>query len=222
MLNSIFHAGTFSIEAVLTAMAAALILGLVIAIIYKQSGIHIGSFAVVLAVLPLLVSAVILIVNGNLGTSVAVLGAFGLIRFRSAPGTAREIGFIFFAMAVGLASGMGFITLAVLITMTAGIFILILEKLQFGKPVSRERELRITIPEDLNYMGVFDDLFQTYTKFSHLERVKTTNMGTMYELSYRVELRKMAKEKEFIDELRCRNGNLSIIYGLVPREKNEL
>lgn len=222
MLNSIFHAGTFSIEAVLTAMAAALILGLVIAIIYKQSGIHIGSFAVVLAVLPLLVSAVILIVNGNLGTSVAVLGAFGLIRFRSAPGTAREIGFIFFAMAVGLASGMGFITLAVLITMTAGIFILILEKLQFGKPVSRERELRITIPEDLNYMGVFDDLFQTYTKFSHLERVKTTNMGTMYELSYRVELRNMAKEKEFIDELRCRNGNLSIIYGLVPREKNEL
>ena len=222
MLNSIFHAGTFSIEAVLTAMAAALILGLVIAIIYKQSGIHIGSFAVVLAVLPLLVSAVILIVNGNLGTSVAVLGAFGLIRFRSAPGTAREIGFIFFAMAVGLASGMGFITLAVLITMTAGIFILILEKLKFGKPVSRERELRITIPEDLNYMGVFDDLFQTYTKFSHLERVKTTNMGTMYELSYRVELRNMAKEKEFIDELRCRNGNLSIIYGLVPREKNEL
>ena len=222
MLNSIFHAGTFSIEAVLTAMAAALILGLVIAIIYKQSGIHIGSFAVVLAVLPLLVSAVILIVNGNLGTSVAVLGAFGLIRFRSAPGTAREIGFIFFAMAVGLASSMGFITLAVLITMTAGIFILILEKLQFGKPVSRERELRITIPEDLNYMGVFDDLFQTYTKFSHLERVKTTNMGTMYELSYRVELRNMAKEKEFIDELRCRNGNLSIIYGLVPREKNEL
>ena len=222
MLKSIFHAGTFSIEAVLTAMAAALILGLVIAIIYKQSGIHIGSFAVVLAVLPLLVSAVILIVNGNLGTSVAVLGAFGLIRFRSAPGTAREIGFIFFAMAVGLASGIGFITLAVLITMTAGIFILILEKLQFGKPVSRERELRITIPEDLNYMGVFDDLFQTYTKFSHLERVKTTNMGTMYELSYRVELRNMAKEKEFIDELRCRNGNLSIIYGLVPREKNEL
>lgn len=111
---------------------------------------------------------------------------------------------------------------AALITMTAGIFILILEKLQFGKPVYRERELRITIPEDLNYMGVFDDLFQTYTKFSHLERVKTTNMGTMYELSYRVELRNMAKEKEFIDELRCRNGNLSIIYGLVPREKNEL
>ena len=173
-----------------------------------------GSFAVVLAVLPLLVSVVILIVNGNLGASVAVLGAFGLIRFRSAPGTAREIGFIFFAMAVGLAAGMGFISLAVLITMTAGIFILLLEKLQFGNPVSKERELRITIPEDLNYLGVFDDLFQTYTKFSHLERVKTTNMGTMYELSYRVELRNRAKEKEFIDELRCRNGNLSIIYGL--------
>lgn len=222
MLNSIFHAGTFSLEAVLTAMGTALILGFVIALIYKQSGVHIGSFAVVLTILPLLVSAVILIVNGNLGTSVAVLGAFGLIRFRSAPGTAREIGFIFFAMAAGLAAGMGFITLAILIVLIAGIVILILEKTDFGMPSSKERELRITIPEDLNYMGVFDDLFQEYTRMTRLERVKTTNMGTMYELSYHVELRKPEREKEFIDELRCRNGNLSIICGLVQREKNEL
>ncbi len=224
MLNSIFHAGTFYVESVAAAMAAAVILGLVIALLYKLSGsaVHIGSFAVILAVMPLLVTAVIMIVNGNLGTSVAVLGAFGLVRFRSAPGTAREIGFIFFAMAVGLAVGMGFLSLAVLLTIVIGLMLLVLEKIHFDNDTSRERELRITIPENMNYNGIFDDLFQAYTKQARLERVKTTNMGTMYELSYRVEMRNPEKEKEFMDELRCRNGNLSIILGLVQREKNEL
>ncbi|WP_283680602.1 DUF4956 domain-containing protein [Parablautia sp. Marseille-Q6255] len=222
MLTSIFHAGTFRLEAVAAAMAAALILGIIIASLYRITGIHISSFVVILAVMPLLVTTVIMIVNGNLGTSVAVLGAFGLVRFRSAPGSAKEIGFIFFAMAVGLAIGMGFLSLAVLLTIVIGITMIILEKAHFGNDTSSERELRITIPEDMNYTGIFDDLFQVYTKTSHLERVKTTNMGTMYELSYRVELRNMEKEKEFIDALRCRNGNLSIILGLVQREKNEL
>ena len=138
-----------------------------------------GSFVVVLAVIPLLVASVILIVNGNLGTSVAVLGAFGLVRFRSAPGTAREIGFLFYAMAVGLAVGMGFLSLGAIITLVVGGAIFILERARFGKRDSTERMLRITIPEDLNYTGIFDDLFQTYTKYSTLERVKTTNMGTI-------------------------------------------
>ena len=224
MLNSIFHAGTFYAESVAAAMATAAILGLMIALLYKRSGssVHLGSFAVILAILPLLVSVVIMIVNGNLGTSVAVLGAFGLVRFRSAPGTAREIGFIFFAMAVGLAAGMGFLSLAVLLTLVIGMMLLVLEKLHFDSDNSRERELRITIPENMNYNGIFDDLFQAYTKQTRLERVKTTNMGTMYELSYRVELRSLEKEKEFMDELRCRNGNLTIILGLVQREKIEL
>lgn len=222
MLRSIFHAGTFSMEAVIAAMVSALILGIVISLIYKLSGIHIGSFAVVLAVMPLLVTSVIMIVNGNLGTSVAVLGAFGLVRFRSAPGTAREIGFIFFSMAVGLAVGMGFLSLAVLITLIVGGSIVVLEKSHFDHTDSKERELRITIPEDLNYTGIFDDLFRVYTKYANLERVRTTNMGTMYELSYRVELKDSRKEKEFIDGLRCRNGNLSIILGLVQHQKNEL
>ena len=170
MLSSIFHTGTFSIAAVAAAMASALILGLVIALLYQSSTVRPGSFGVVPAVIPLLVASVILIVNGNLGTSVAVLGAFGLVRFRSTPGTAREIGFLFYAMAVGLAVGMGFLSLGA---------IFILERARFGKRDSTERMLRITIPEDLNYTGIFDDLFQTYTKHSTLERVKTTNMGTI-------------------------------------------
>ena len=222
MLRSIFHAGTFYIESVVLAMITALVLGIVIALLYKKSGTSISSFAVILAVLPLLVMSVIMIVNGNLGTSVAVLGAFGLVRFRSAPGSAREIGFIFFAMAAGLAAGMGFLTLAVIMTVLIGGGIFLLEMIHFGTEFSKERELRITIPEDLNYTGIFDDLFMAYTKYARLERVKTTNMGTMFELSYRIELRNVEKEKEFIDELRCRNGNLSIILGLVQRDKNEL
>ncbi|MEG1593828.1 MAG: DUF4956 domain-containing protein [Oscillibacter sp.] len=222
MLSSIFHAGTFSIAGVAAAMATALVLGIAVALLYKISSTHIGNFVVILAVLPLLVQSVIMTVNGNLGASVAVLGAFGLVRFRSAPGTAREIGFIFFAMAVGLATGMGFLTLAALITVVTGLAILILEKAQFGSVVSKERQLKITIPEDLNYTGLFDDLFQTYAKYARLDRVKTTNMGTMYELSYQMELKNLEEEKRFIDELRCRNGNLSISLGLVQREKNEL
>lgn len=222
MLNSIFHAGSFSIEAVAAAMAAALILGIIIGLLYQQSVLHIESVSVVLAVLPLMVASVIMIVNGNLGTSVAVLGAFGLVRFRSAPGSAREIGFIFYAMAVGLAVGMGFLSMAFLITLVIGAVIFVLEKVRFGYKVILERELHITIPENLNYNGIFDDLFQTYTKYAQLERVKTTNMGTMYELFYRIELKDQKKDKEFIDALRCRNGNLSITLGFVQREKNEL
>lgn len=222
MLSSIFHAGTFSLAGVAAAMVTALVLGLVIALIYQSSNSRPGGFGVVLAVMPLLVASVILIVNGNIGTSVAVLGAFGLVRFRSMPGTAREIGFLFYSMAVGLAIGMGFLSLGWIITAVVGLAIFILEKARFGSKESSERVLRVTIPEDLNYTGIFDDLFQVYTRRAALERVKTTNMGTMYELSYRVELRDPDREKEFIDALRCRNGNLSIILGLVQRDKNEL
>lgn len=222
MMTSIFHAGSFALQNVALAMAVALALGLAIAWVYKLGTDCSGGFAVVLAVLPMLVTVVIMIVNGNLGVSVAVLGAFGLIRFRSATGTAREIGFLFFAMAAGLSVGLGFLTLALFITVSIGLALLVLEKADFGGKVSRVRELRVTIPEDLNYTGIFDDLFHRYTHRAVLERVKTTNMGTMYELDYRLELLDAHQEKDFIDALRCRNGNLSISLGLVQREKNEL
>ena len=221
MLTSIFHAGTFEIWSVLTAFAVALALGLLIAVIFRTCAVSRG-FPVVLALMPMLVTAVIMIVNGNLGASVAVLGAFGLVRFRSAPGTSVEIGFLFFAMAVGLATGMGFLTMAVLITVLAGTVFLLLQKVGFGVVESKERRLKITIPEDLDYDGIFDDLFQEYTTQAVLERVKTTNMGTMYELSYLVKMRSMARQKAFMDELRCRNGNLTIMMGLIQRTKNEL
>jgi hypothetical protein len=222
MLSSIFHAGTFDVQATAVALTAGLLLGLVISIVYLITSDEPGRFAIVIAAMPLLVTAVIMIVNGNLGTSVAVLGAFGLVRFRSAAGSAWEIVFLFFSMAVGLAVGMGFITLAAIITILVGILLILLEKTDYGNGVSKQRELKITIPEDLNYSSLFDDLFQRYTKKSEFRRVKTTNMGTMYELDYRVVLRKPEEEKELIDQIRCRNGNLTVIMGLVEREKNML
>lgn len=222
MLRSVFHAGTFDLQATAAAFAAGLLLGLVISVVYHITCDEPGRFAIVIAVMPLLVTSVIMIVNGNLGTSVAVLGAFGLVRFRSAAGTAWEILFLFYSMAVGLAVGMGFLTLAAVVTLAAGVLLIFLERIGYGQGLSKERELKITIPEDLNYSGLFDDLFQQYTRKAVFRRVKTTNMGTMYELSYRIELRRPSEGKELIDQIRCRNGNLTVVMGLVEREKNML
>lgn len=222
MLNSIFHAVSFAAQDIAMMMCCSLGLGLVIALLFALTETEGGTFARVLAVMPLLVSVVIMIVNGNIGASVAVLGAFGLVRFRSAPGSARDIAFLFFSMAVGLAAGMGFLSLAALITVVTGASIVLIEKTGFGRITPRSRRLRITIPEDLSYNGLFDDLFARYTEQVQLERVKTSNMGTMYELSYRLVLRSAEQEKEFLDALRCRNGNLTISLGLVQPEKNTL
>ncbi len=222
MLSSIFHAGTLDIRATAIALSAGLLLGLVISVVYHITSDEPGRFAIVVAAMPLLVTAVIMIINGNLGTSVAVLGAFGLVRFRSAAGSAWEIVFLFFSMAVGLAVGMGFIALAAIITIVVGVLLILLEKTGYGSRASKQRDLKITIPEDLNYPGLFDDLFRRYTEKAEYRRVKTTNMGTMYEMNYRVVLRRPEEEKELIDQIRCRNGNLTVIMGLVERERNML
>ena len=223
MLTSIFHAGSFSAPDVGLAMATALVLGLAAAALYRTvAPADGGAYPMVLAVMPMLVTAVIMIVNGNLGVSVAVLGAFGLVRFRSAPGTAVEIGFLFYAMAIGLAAGMGFLTLAAAIAVAVGLVLLLISRTPLAQGTARERQLHVTIPEDLNYNGLFDDLFQAYTRSCRLERVKTTDMGTMFELRYRLVMRSDEKEKEFIDAIRCRNGNLTVILGLVQQEKNVL
>lgn len=163
-----------------------------------------------------------MMVNGNLGTSVAILGAFGLVRFRSVPGTSKEITSVFFAMAIGLATGMGYITFAVMVTIIIGALLLILTKSSFGEAGANMRSVKITIPETLDYTEVFDDLFEKYTKTAILDKVKTTNLGSMFELQYDVELKDNKQEKAFIDELRCRNGNLTIVFGRPQSTKEQL
>jgi hypothetical protein len=189
------------------------VLGIFIALTYMKTGKVSKNFARTLIVLPILVCVVMLAVNGNLGASVAVLGAFSLVRFRSLQGTSREIAFIFFSMTIGITCSIGYLLFAVVITaLVCGVH-LVLQAVKFGDKQVEEKELRVTIPENLDYTEIFDDLFETFTKSHKLVRVKTTNMGSMYELTYHLQLTDEAKEKKFLDEIRCRNGNLTVICG---------
>lgn len=219
MLNSVITGSEITLNAFVICTAASLILGLCIALLFMYKNQYTRSFVVTLAMLPAVVQVVIMLVNGNIGTGVAVAGTFGLVRFRSAPGTAREISMIFLAMAIGLATGMGYVGLAALFFVVMAVFALILSALRFGAGSENERELKITIPENLDYDGLFDDLFRQYLRSFRLERVKTSNMGTLYELDYRVVLRDEQIPKAFLDELRCRNGNLNIVCGRVASKE---
>ena len=210
MLKSILGSD-ITLSSFLICTAVSLVLGICTALISMFRSKCSQSFALALAVLPATVQMVIMLVNGNIGAGVAVAGAFSLVRVRSAPGSAREIASIFIAMAIGLATGMGYVAIAAIFFAVLAAVTLLLTCLGFGEGNSAERVLKITIPEDLDYDGLFDDIFKTYLKSSSLERVKTSNMGTLYELRYRITLKGGTVPKEFIDELRCRNGNLNIV-----------
>ncbi len=224
MLNNIFNsvygtttAITFSVGSFLLSMLVSLILGALIGLFYTYKNTYTKSFVIALALLPAIVQTVIMLVNGNVGTGIAVMGAFSLVRFRSAPGSAREIASIFMAMAVGLATGTGYLAFAALFTIIICAANVLLTAIRFGEPKHRsgERELRITIPESLDYSDAFDDLFEKYTDKCELIRVRTSNLGSLYKLNYLLQLKDVSREKEFIDELRCRNGNLEITCGKV-------
>ena len=168
------------------------------------------NFITTLVILPVLVTVVILLVNGNLGTSVAVVGAFSLVRFRSIPGNSKEILDVFFAMAIGLAVGTGYIAFAVIFTLITSLISYILYKTNFGEDQTKDRILKIAIPEDLDYEEAFDDIFKKYLDSVSLRQSKTINMGSMFELTYIVNLKTNIKEKELIDSVRVRNGNLKV------------
>lgn len=206
-LTTVISAGDF-----LLCLLGSLILGLVISLCYTVRQRYTKSFIVTLCLLPAVVCVVIMMVNGNVGAGVAVAGAFSLVRFRSVPGTAKEICAIFLAMGTGLISGMGYLAFAALFTVVMCAVFIICNLLDFGKGKNDEKYkvLTLTIPEDLDYSDVFKDLFNEYTSRTELIRVKTTNMGSMYRLTYDIVLKDITKEKEMIDRLRERNGNLEI------------
>lgn len=221
MLNSILSE-TLTIEIFLLCMAEAILLGGIIAWVHSKFNHSSKGFVITIALLPAIVQMVIMLVNGNLGTGVAVMGAFSLIRFRSIPGNAKEITSIFLAMTVGLATGTGYLVIAFCFVIGIMVLNFIYNKSKFGEPKVKEKELNITIPESLDYTGVFEDLFQKYTTKAELVMVKTTNMGSLYKLNYRIGLKNAQQEKEFIDELRCRNGNLEITCAKVAFGIEEL
>ena len=216
MFSSIINtAQDATLANVLICTGVSIALGFLLACAYmlQGKGEYTKNFILSLVLLPPLVQCVILMVNGNLGAGIAVAGAFSLVRFRSAPGSTKEICAIFFAMAVGLATGMGYVVFAALFSAIVAILFVVLSLLNFGECNTLKKTLKITIPEDINYTEVFDDLFDEYTSSHNLCRSKTTNLGSMFELTYIIELKRGISEKEFIDGLRTRNGNLPISCG---------
>ena len=225
MLNTIFEpvfTNSFTVGSYLLCTLTSLVLGVLIALTVRHHARGRKSFLMSLVLLPAVVQTVIMLVNGNIGTGLAVAGSFSLVRFRSAQGKANDIVAIFLAMAVGLAAAVGYLGIAVLFTIIVCGAMLLLDYIKLKDDPSLLRELRITVPESLNYYGAFDDLFSKYTSSCTLVSAKTVNLGSLYRLIYHVELISDKDQKNFIDDLRCRNGNLEIALGEVPEIPEEL
>ena len=217
-LTQVIEVGDF-----LLCLGVSLVLGLIMAVAYMWRNEHTKSFLVTLALLPAVVCVVIMMVNGNIGAGVAVAGAFSLVRFRSAPGSAKEIVTIFLAMGAGLIAGMGYLGFAALFTVImCAMFLLYSAVTGSRKREAINKTIKITIPEDLDYTGAFDDIFAEYTRKNELIKVKTTNMGSMFRLTYNVTLKNATKEKEMIDRIRERNGNLEIFVSKQENRTAEL
>ena len=226
MFQSLFNNTAASISATdfLLCLAVSLVLGGILAFSYLVCNRYTKSFLFTLTLLPAVVCVVIMLVNGNIGTGVAVAGAFSLVRFRSVPGTAKEIGVLFVAMGIGLIAGMGYLGYAAVFAVLMALVIAIFNRFTQGAPKSMRlyKTLSVTIPEDLDYTDVFQPVLAQYTRSADLVRVKTTNMGSMFRLTYNITLKPDANEKALIDQLRCRNGNLEICISCQDSSVTEL
>lgn len=220
MLNSIISGTEITAASFFICTAVSLILGILTAAVSMVNSKPTQSFVLTLAVTPAIVQIIIMLVNGNLGTGLAVAGAFGLVRYRSTAASGKEISLIFLSMALGLATGMGYVVIAAVFFVIIALFVLVLQKVRFGETAENIRRLKITIPENLDYEGLFDDIFAEYTATAELQNVKTASMGTLYELDYNITLKDEHRVKAFMDELRTRNGNLNIVCGrpVSPKE----
>lgn len=217
MFETIFnpiYTTNFTFTSYIICTLTSLVLGLIIAVSSGFKSRQSRSFLLSLLLLPAIVQTVIMLVNGSVGTGIAVMGAFSLVRFRSVPGSAKEIVSIFLAMATGLATAMGYVALAGMFVIIVCAVMVASNFIKIGERDDMFRELRITIPEDLNYAHSFDDIFENYTQSAKLLTVKTTNMGSLYKLVYRIKINDEDSVQKFIDELRCRNGNLEIALAI--------
>ena len=223
MLDSIFNQGVLTIGKVLLVLGLAVVLGLIASVLYiKQNKNVTKSFAFTLVILPLITSTVIMVVNGNLGAGIAVAGSFSLIRFRSAQGTGQEILAVFLSAALGLCLGAGYVAVACLLLMIYAAAMILLQLVHFGNGLDAQRELRISVPEALDYEGLFDDILNAHFISYELEKVRTIEMGTAYQLVYRVKTGNNQPGKQFLDAVRTRNGNLPVSLGRIPEARNEM
>ena len=220
MFNCVISSSITLVEFVMCILAA-LVLGVLNSLVFSFRGRSSGNWTRTLAMLPAIVCLIIMLVNGNIGAGLGVAGAFSLVRFRSIAGNSREILGIFASTALGLACGMGFLGIAALFFLLVALAQILLTVTNYGEAKGSCRRLRITIPENLEYDGLFDDIFEQYVSSHELVRVKTSNMGTLYELTYIIYLKSADVPKAFLDELRCRNGNLNIICGRVNESEKD-
>lgn len=214
MFNSIIG-NELTFYTLIICLVSSLVVGLCISIVHMKTSKYSKNFVLALTILPMLVQILMIMVNGDLGTSVAVLGAFSLVRFRSIPGNSKEITSIFFAMAMGLVIGVGYVLYALIITLIISIILIVLSKTKFGEANSNERKLKILVPEDIDWTTVFKDIFTNYLYKFNVEKIKTTNLGSLYEITYSIIFKKNINEKDFIDDIRSRNGNLNIVLSNV-------
>lgn len=224
LFKSIFSGTEITATTYFIILLSSIIIGAIFSFMCYIKSTSTKSFFIATALIPVSVAMVIMLVNGNIGAGIAVAGAFSLVRFRSAQGTGREICIIFIAMASGLALGMGYIAYSLIFVLVSGVILILLQLTKILEPKLDlvNKTLRITIPEDLNYTDAFEDLFCKYTKNHTLLKVKTTNLGSMFQLTYKVCLIDLKKEKEFLDELRVRNGNLEVMINIIENTNQEL
>lgn len=228
MFTSILRTATdsqISTTGALICIGAAVVLGVIISLIYIFSDTkkrYSAHFAFSLALLPAIVCVVIMLVGSDIAKAISLGGVFALVRFRSVPGDSKDITNVFFAMAVGLAAGMGYVQAAVVITVLIDILYFVLNRFQYGVRRNITKQLKITVPENLNFSNAFDDLFEEYSNGCILEKIKTTNLGTLYELTYSIDMKTGINEKQFIDSVRCRNGNLNIVLSMMPEKAEQL
>ncbi len=222
LFDSVIDATGINLRSFVICFATALVLGLLISLVHMFRTRHTQSFVVTLALLPAMVTVIILLVNGNIGTGIAVAGAFSLTRFRSQPGTAKEICSIFFAMVIGLACGTGYVGVAIIFAVVTSLMNIFYGAIGFGATSSKVKQLVVVIPENLDYEEIFDEVFNQYVSIYNLINVKTTNMGSMFKLRYEVVLRSDVSEKKFIDDIRVRNGNCEVMLGRPEVEFQEL
>lgn len=224
MLETLFSSTTtesFTLVNTLIIITSAIMLGMVISLAYiKTNKRNNSNFTITLIMLPVIIAIIILLVGNNIATAFSLAGAFSIIRFRSAPGDPKDIAYVFFTLAVGLTCGMGYIGYAVIFTAILCVLMIVLDSIKFGMPKTKNMQLKIIVPEDLNFEETFDELLDSYTNSWNLERIKTRDFGSLFELNYIISLKQDVNQKKFIDELRCRNGNLNISLTLSTNEEH--
>ncbi len=212
---------TLTLTSALGGLGSALLLGLMISLVYihthKKEGYSAG-FTMTMIMLPAIISVIIMLIGNNVARAFSLAGAFSLVRFRSAPGEPKDIAYVLFALSTGLACGMGYIAYGAIFAAIISACLLILHHGNFARPDADAMQLKITVPEDLNYQGLFDEVLDTYANSWTLKRVKTSNFGTLFEVAYNINLKQSLSQKDFLDELRCRNGNLSIVLTVKENE----